>query len=168
MGRADGNCRFASSRLRGCSLLSPQRSGRVFCYSRPAGSPVWRPVTVPRGLRGGSWINNSDNTRADNRNRNHPDNRNDNRCYVARPTALTVARSVAWKPRQIRQHWLFRSKRAPRENGTEHPARRQMTSQREKSVGRRCTILGRGACHGTCYGMTETSPLGPQRNRYSP
>ena len=29
-------------------------------------------------LRGGSWINNPDNARASNRNRNRPDNRNHN------------------------------------------------------------------------------------------
>ncbi|MCP4934077.1 MAG: hypothetical protein GY927_07680 [bacterium] len=29
-------------------------------------------------LRGGSWINNTDNARVDNRNRNNPDNRNNN------------------------------------------------------------------------------------------
>ena len=34
--------------------------------------------TMARVLRGGSWINNPDNARAANRNRNHPDNRNDN------------------------------------------------------------------------------------------
>jgi hypothetical protein len=32
-------------------------------------------------LRGGSWNNNSDNARADNRNRNNPDNRNNNRGF---------------------------------------------------------------------------------------
>jgi len=32
-------------------------------------------------LRGGSWINHSGNARADNRNRNHPGNRNNNRGF---------------------------------------------------------------------------------------
>ncbi|MES9905940.1 MAG: SUMF1/EgtB/PvdO family nonheme iron enzyme [Sedimenticola sp.] len=33
---------------------------------------------APRVLRGGSWINNPDNLRSANRNRNTPDNRNNN------------------------------------------------------------------------------------------
>lgn len=41
-----------------------------------------RPAGVPRDqsgvLRGGSWNNNPDNARASNRNRNHPDERNNN------------------------------------------------------------------------------------------
>jgi hypothetical protein len=40
--------------------------------------PVGLPVTRPRVLRGGSWNNNRDNARCANRNRNNPDNRNDN------------------------------------------------------------------------------------------
>ena len=43
-----------------------------------AGSPAGRPVTEPRALRGGSWNNNQDNARADYRNNNHPNNRNNN------------------------------------------------------------------------------------------
>ena len=37
-----------------------------------------RPETESRVLRGGSWNNNQDNARADYRNNNHPNNRNDN------------------------------------------------------------------------------------------
>ncbi|WP_273704365.1 SUMF1/EgtB/PvdO family nonheme iron enzyme [Candidatus Accumulibacter phosphatis] len=36
------------------------------------------PRNQTRVLRGGSWNNNAANARASQRNRNHPDNRNDN------------------------------------------------------------------------------------------
>ena len=42
------------------------------------GKPVGRPVNESRVLRGGSWNNNQENARADYRNHNHPDNRNNN------------------------------------------------------------------------------------------
>ncbi|PUB76296.1 MAG: hypothetical protein DBP03_04865 [gamma proteobacterium symbiont of Ctena orbiculata] len=39
------------------------------------------PVSTQRVLRGGAWINNPENARAANRNRNQPDNRNNNRDF---------------------------------------------------------------------------------------
>ena len=51
--------------------------GGSFCYPSPAG---WRHPVRQSGevVRGGSWNNHRDNARCANRNRNHPDNRNDN------------------------------------------------------------------------------------------
>lgn len=39
------------------------------------------PVSTQRVLRGGAWINNPENARSANRNRNNPDNRNNNRGF---------------------------------------------------------------------------------------
>ncbi|MBS1872359.1 MAG: SUMF1/EgtB/PvdO family nonheme iron enzyme [Acidobacteria bacterium] len=59
----------------------PQPSARSICISATlvvAGKPAGRLVIESRVLRGGSWNNNQDNARADYRNHNHPDNRNNN------------------------------------------------------------------------------------------
>ncbi len=90
----------ATERAAAYAIANPQ-----FCYGvhltltrDSVEAPVLGPDAVPglvdddglfltgrdaqlRALRGGSWINNPDNARADNRNRNHPDNRNDNRGF---------------------------------------------------------------------------------------
>ncbi|MCP4468086.1 MAG: SUMF1/EgtB/PvdO family nonheme iron enzyme [Halieaceae bacterium] len=53
-----------------------------FAILLPTGNGFQLPVGCtgdePRVLRGGSWNNNPDNARASNRNRNNPDNRNNN------------------------------------------------------------------------------------------
>ncbi len=65
-------------------------------------SKVWHPWQAVRGkvdqglrvVRGGAWNNNAENLRVANRNRNAPDNRNDNigfRC-VARPPSNSLQR----------------------------------------------------------------------------
>ena len=47
-------------------------------YSPSRREPVGFPVTDRRVVRGGSWNNNQDNARTAYRNRNHPNNRNNN------------------------------------------------------------------------------------------
>jgi hypothetical protein len=56
--------------------FSPACTG--ICNNRPAGSSSGVPRKQTRVLRGGSWNNNADNARGVQRNRNSPDNRNDN------------------------------------------------------------------------------------------
>ncbi|MBI5750277.1 MAG: hypothetical protein HZA00_14255 [Nitrospinae bacterium] len=49
-------------------------------------------------LRGGSWNNNAKNTRAANRNRNNPDNRNNNNGFrVASTLKCLIARASKFK-----------------------------------------------------------------------
>ncbi|MBI5287103.1 MAG: SUMF1/EgtB/PvdO family nonheme iron enzyme, partial [Deltaproteobacteria bacterium] len=60
-------------------------------------------VKTTRVLRGGSWNNNPGNTRAANRNRNNPDNRNNNngfRCAIT----LKVSWSELQNPRILRAY----------------------------------------------------------------
>ncbi|MBK7848429.1 MAG: SUMF1/EgtB/PvdO family nonheme iron enzyme [Zoogloea sp.] len=47
-------------------------------HTRKAGICRWGSLRRSRVVRGGSWINNSDNCRVAYRNRNTPDNRNNN------------------------------------------------------------------------------------------
>ena len=52
-----------------------------------------------RALRGGSWINHTDNARADNRNRNNPDNRNNNlgfRVLCVSHTSAVLQQLAGW------------------------------------------------------------------------
>jgi formylglycine-generating enzyme required for sulfatase activity len=54
----------------------------------------------PRVLRGGSWINNSDNARANNRNRNDPDNRNNN---IGFRLLSSAHKASAWHLHELRR-----------------------------------------------------------------
>ncbi|MCP4467210.1 MAG: SUMF1/EgtB/PvdO family nonheme iron enzyme [Halieaceae bacterium] len=55
-----------------------------------------------RAVRGGSWINNPDNARADNRNRNNPDNRNNNLGFrVLSASHIPMTRFRNWLPTKV-------------------------------------------------------------------
>ncbi|MCC5875577.1 MAG: SUMF1/EgtB/PvdO family nonheme iron enzyme [Candidatus Sumerlaeia bacterium] len=83
-------------------LAGPCAAGKYGCPA-PLHPRVPLPGASPRGtnrvIRGGSWNNNPQNLRSANRNRNTPDNRNNNlgfRVVSSPPTPHPMAGAVAF------------------------------------------------------------------------
>lgn len=77
--------------------------------------PVGLPVMDARVLRGGSWINNQDNARCAFRNRNHPNNWNNDNGFrllsLSHTSGIRLGPSWPW-PLGERAHWPTRPARA--------------------------------------------------------
>ncbi len=91
--------------------------------------PAGCPDHDRRVLRGGSWINNPENARAANRNRNNPDNRDNNRGFrvvLSAHISPAIHIAAACRPR-------FTARKDGRKNGTgasgPHVCRRAYTKR---------------------------------------